>query len=104
MPRSRGCLAVEGMPRVSRGCLAVEGMPRVSPGCLAVGILGVPGCGGHAKGIPGVPGCGGLAAMIWDAIQRAKAEKGNLDVVWLDLVNAYGSVPHKMIHQLALEI
>ncbi|GFO35897.1 reverse transcriptase [Plakobranchus ocellatus] len=41
--------------------------------------------------------------MIWEAIQRAKAEKLNLDVVWLDLANAYGSVPHEMI-QLALRM
>ena len=37
------------------------------------------------------------------AIQRAKSEKLNLDVVWLDLANAYGSVPHQMI-QLALRM
>ena len=54
-------------------------------------------------GIPGVPGCVEHATMIWDAIQRAKSEKRNLDVIWLDLANAYGSVPHKMI-QLALEM
>ncbi|GFO46016.1 reverse transcriptase [Plakobranchus ocellatus] len=41
--------------------------------------------------------------MIWEAIQRAKSEKLNLDVVWLDLANAYGSVPHEMI-QLALRM
>ena len=41
--------------------------------------------------------------MIWEAIQRAKAEKKDLDMMWLDLANAYGSVPHKMI-QLALEM
>ncbi|KAK3759133.1 hypothetical protein RRG08_033378 [Elysia crispata] len=35
--------------------------------------------------------------MIWEAIQRAKSEKLNLDVIWLDLANAYGSVPHQMI-------
>ena len=54
-------------------------------------------------GIPGVPGCVEHATMIWDAIQRAKSEKRDLDVIWLDLANAYGSVPHKMI-QLALEM
>ena len=54
-------------------------------------------------GIPGVPGCVEHATMIWDAIQRAKSEKKDLDVLWLDLANAYGSVPHKMI-QLALEM
>ncbi|GFN74544.1 reverse transcriptase [Plakobranchus ocellatus] len=41
--------------------------------------------------------------MIWEAIQRAKPGKLILDVVWLDLANAYGSVPHEMI-QLALRM
>ncbi|GFO17818.1 reverse transcriptase [Plakobranchus ocellatus] len=41
--------------------------------------------------------------MIWEAIKRTKSEKLNLDVVWLDLANAYGSVPHEMI-QLALRM
>ncbi|GFO02404.1 reverse transcriptase [Plakobranchus ocellatus] len=54
-------------------------------------------------GIPGIPGCLEHATMIWEAIQRAKSEKLNLDVVWLDLANAYGSVPHEMI-QLALRM
>ncbi|GFS07705.1 reverse transcriptase [Elysia marginata] len=54
-------------------------------------------------GIPGVSGCLKHATMIWEAIQRAKSEKLNLDVVWLDLANAYGSVPHGMI-QLALRM
>ena len=36
--------------------------------------------------------------MIWEAIQKAKANKKYLDVIWLDLANAYGSVPHQMIH------
>ncbi|CAJ1079913.1 uncharacterized protein LOC122133219 [Xyrichtys novacula] len=40
--------------------------------------------------------------MTWGQIQRAKQEKSNLHGVWLDLVNAYGSVPHKLI-QFALE-
>ncbi|GFR94546.1 reverse transcriptase [Elysia marginata] len=54
-------------------------------------------------GISGVPGCLEHATMIWDVIQRAKSEKLNLNVVYLDLANAYGSVPHKMI-QLALRM
>ncbi|GFO36627.1 LOW QUALITY PROTEIN: polyprotein [Plakobranchus ocellatus] len=53
-------------------------------------------------GIPGISGCLEDATMIWEAIQRAKSEKLNLDVV-LDLANAYGSVPHEMI-QLALRM
>ena len=43
--------------------------------------------------IPGVPGCLEHASMIWEAIQKAKSNKRNLDVIWLDLANAYGSVP-----------
>ena len=54
-------------------------------------------------GIPGMPGCLEHATLIWDAIQKARTEKRDIDVVWLDLANAYGSVPHDMI-QLALEM
>ena len=54
-------------------------------------------------GIPGVSGCLEHATMIWEAIQRIKSKKLNLDVVWLDLANAYVSVPHQMI-QLALRM
>ena len=53
-------------------------------------------------GIPGFPGCLEHATMIWSAIQQAKKEKKDLHVVWLDLANAYGSVPHKVI-QKAME-
>lgn len=35
--------------------------------------------------------------MIWEQIQRAQREKSDLHVVWLDLANAYGSVPHKLV-------
>ena len=54
-------------------------------------------------GIPGIPGCLEHATMIWETIQRAKSSRKNLDVVWLDLANAYGSVPHDLI-QLALKM
>ncbi|GFO23788.1 reverse transcriptase [Plakobranchus ocellatus] len=54
-------------------------------------------------GIPGVSGCLEHATMIGEAIQRAKSERLNLDVLWLDLANAYGLVPHEMI-QLALRM
>ena len=39
--------------------------------------------------------------MIREAIQRAKSDKLNLHVTFLDLANAYGSAPHQMT-QLAL--
>ncbi|CAG5130209.1 unnamed protein product, partial [Candidula unifasciata] len=48
-------------------------------------------------GIPGVPGCLEHATMIWEAIQRAKHERTNLHVIWLDLANAYGAVPHRLL-------
>lgn len=37
------------------------------------------------------------SAIIWKQIQTAKRQKTNLHVVWLNLVNAYGSVPHLLI-------
>ena len=50
-------------------------------------------------GIPGIPGCVEHSFAIWDAIQKAKTEKESLAVIWLDLANAYGSVPHKMLKE-----
>lgn len=50
-------------------------------------------------GVAGIPGCLEHASMIWEVIQKAKSQKKDLDVVWLDLANAYGSVPHQMIQQ-----
>jgi hypothetical protein len=54
-------------------------------------------------GIPGIPGCLEHASMIWEAAQRAKRDKLDLNVIWLDLANAYSSVPHQLLW-LALEI
>ena len=48
-------------------------------------------------GVPGVPGCIEHSSMIWEAIQRAKKRRLSLYVVWLDLANACGSVPHQLI-------
>ena len=48
-------------------------------------------------GIPGIPGCVEHSYAIWDEIQKAKSDKKSLSVIWLDLANAYGSVPHKML-------
>lgn len=49
-------------------------------------------------GVPGFSGCVEHATMIWDQIHKAKREKTDLHVVWLNLANAYGSVPHQMIN------
>ena len=48
-------------------------------------------------GVPGIPGCVEHAFTIWEEIQDAKREKEDLNVVWLDLANAYGSVPHELL-------
>lgn len=48
-------------------------------------------------GVPGFPGCVEHSSVIWEQIQTAKREKKDLHVVWLDLANAYGSVPHQLI-------
>ena len=40
--------------------------------------------------------------MIWHTIQESKKLRRNLSVVWLDLANAYGSVPHALI-EFAME-
>ena len=53
-------------------------------------------------GVHGIPGCVEHAFAIWDAMQKSKEEKGELSVVWLDLANAYGSVPHKLL-KMAME-
>ncbi|GFR84512.1 reverse transcriptase [Elysia marginata] len=45
--------------------------------------------------IPGVSGCLEHTAMICEAIQKAKSEKLNLEVVSFDLANVYESVSHE---------
>ncbi len=53
-------------------------------------------------GLSGFPGCIEHTSVIWEQVQRAKREKSELHVVWLDLANTYGSVPHKLV-EFALE-
>ena len=48
-------------------------------------------------GVPGISGCIEHAFTIRDAIQETKKTNESLNVVWLDLVNAYGSVPHELL-------
>ncbi|KAI2644850.1 hypothetical protein H4Q32_030713 [Labeo rohita] len=42
-------------------------------------------------------GCMEHANMIWHQIQSAKKENRDLHVIFLDLANAFGSVPHKIL-------
>lgn len=35
--------------------------------------------------------------MVTQLLREAKENKGDLVVLWLDLANAYGSIPHKLV-------
>lgn len=48
-------------------------------------------------GISGFSGCSEHSSMIWHQIQTAKVERRDLHVVFLDLANAFGSVPHELL-------
>ena len=52
-------------------------------------------------GVPGISGCMEHTAILSQLIREAKAEKKGLVVTWLDIANAYGSIPHSLI-KLAL--
>ncbi|XP_078621248.1 uncharacterized protein LOC144887724 [Branchiostoma floridae x Branchiostoma japonicum] len=53
-------------------------------------------------GIPGFSGCLEHTGVLTQLIREAKASNGDLTIVWLDLANAYGSIPHGLI-QVALD-
>ena len=44
-----------------------------------------------------IPGCWEHMSVVWEALSDAKLAKKDLSSVWLDLANAYGSVPHELI-------
>ena len=48
-------------------------------------------------GIPEFSGCLEHSSMIWHQIQAARTEGRDLCVVFLDLANAFGSVPHSLL-------
>ena len=50
-------------------------------------------------GIPGVSGCMEHTAILSQLIKEAKEGKKDLVVVWLDIANAYGTIPHSLIMQ-----
>ncbi|XP_029688563.1 uncharacterized protein [Takifugu rubripes] len=54
-------------------------------------------------GIPGVPGCLEHNGVVTQLIREAQESKGELAVLWLDLTNAYWSIPHKLV-ELALHL
>ncbi|XP_063050368.1 uncharacterized protein LOC134445223 [Engraulis encrasicolus] len=48
-------------------------------------------------GIPGFPGCIEHTGVVTQLIREARENRGDLSVIWLDLANAYGSIPHKLV-------
>ncbi|KAL5251266.1 hypothetical protein ACHWQZ_G016834 [Mnemiopsis leidyi] len=48
-------------------------------------------------GVPGVQGCTEHFGAMWEVLKDARIRKRDLSVVWLDLANAYGAVPHVLI-------
>ncbi|XP_063058826.1 uncharacterized protein LOC134452393 [Engraulis encrasicolus] len=54
-------------------------------------------------GIPGVPGCLEHTGVVTQLIREAREGKGDLTVLWLDLANAYGSIPHKLVEVALLQ-
>lgn len=53
-------------------------------------------------GVPGVSGCVEHTGALTQIIREARDNKGDLAVLWLDLANAYGSIPHQLV-QLTLQ-
>lgn len=49
-----------------------------------------------------LPGCWEHMSSVWEELKSTKTSKSNLTAVWLDIANAYGSVPHQLIF-LALQ-
>ena len=47
--------------------------------------------------IEGMPGCWEHMSMVWQTLKDARLNKGTLSSIWLDIANAYGSVPHKLV-------
>ena len=42
-------------------------------------------------------GCWEHTSMVWAALKDAHSKGRSLSIIWLDLANAYGSVPHMLI-------
>ena len=44
-----------------------------------------------------VPGCWEHMSVVWNELKSSKKENLDLSAIWLDIANAYGSVPHQLI-------
>ena len=45
----------------------------------------------------GIPGCWEHMAMLWDTLKESITNKNSVSTIWLDVANAYGSIPHQLI-------
>ena len=50
-------------------------------------------------GVEGLAGCWEHNSMITQLLKEARQHKGDLTLIWLDLANAYGSVPHALVKE-----
>ena len=49
--------------------------------------------------VAGMPGCLKHTGVLTQLLREAKERKEDLTVLWLDLANAYGSMPHKLVEE-----
>ena len=42
-------------------------------------------------------GCWEHMSMVWSALKDARSSKSSLANIWLDIANAYGSIPHRLL-------
>ena len=50
-------------------------------------------------GVAGIPGRLEHTGVLTQLLREAKESKGDLTVLWLDLANVYGSMPHKLVEE-----
>ena len=55
-------------------------------------------------GVPGVPGCLEHTTVFAKIIEDSKTNHGDLTVLWLDLTNAYGTIPHKLVERPTMSL
>ena len=44
-----------------------------------------------------VPGCWEHKSIMWSALKKAHSARSSLANIWLDIANAYGSNPHRLL-------
>ena len=43
------------------------------------------------------PGCWEHMSMVWSSLKDARLNQKDVSTIWLDIANAYGSIPHQLI-------